>query len=304
MMTAIFAPTRDARPNPLSASSPLGFLGLALAVVAGVVLSKWLQNPAPAISGILLGLFLLFAIRQTNQWEKALILRLGQFRGLRGPGLFFMVPIIDSVNRVVDQRVRVTDVTAESALTRDTVPVNVDAIVYWVVWDAEKAILEVEDYFNAITLGAQTALRETIGVHELADMITGREHMGKELQKILDDKTNPWGITVQSVEIKQVNIPQALEDAMSRKAQAERERQARIILGTAETEIAEKFAQAAATYHNNPVALNLRAMNMLYEAIKEKGSMVIVPSSAVESMGLGGVLGTAAIARGNPGQGA
>jgi regulator of protease activity HflC (stomatin/prohibitin superfamily) len=197
---------------------------------------------------------------------------------------------------VVDQRIRVTDVTAESGMTRDTVPVNVDAIIYWVVWDAEKCVLEVQDYTAAITLGAQTALRETIGVHELADMITGREKLGKELQRILDEKTNPWGITVQSVEIKQVNIPQALEDAMSRKAQAERERQARIILGTAETEISEKFAQAAAVYQNNPVALNLRAMNMLYEAIKEKGSMVIVPSSAVESLGVGGALGTAAMA--------
>lgn len=276
--------------------SPLGIASFVALTAAGGAATAVLRNPLPMIVFMLAGLYLLFAIRQADPWERAIVVRLGQFRGLRGPGLFWIVPVIDAVRRVVDQRIRVTDVTAENGLTRDTVPVNVDAIVYWVVWDAEKCVLEVQDYVSAITLGAQTALRETIGVHELADMITGREQMGKELQRILDEKTNPWGITVQSVEIKQVNIPQALEDAMSRKAQAERERQARIILGTAETEISEKFAQAAAVYHNNPIALNLRAMNMLYEAIKEKGSMVIVPSSAVESLGMGGILGTAAAA--------
>jgi len=201
------------------------------------------------------------------------------------------------VGRYVDQRVRVTDVHAESALTRDTVPVNVDAIVFWLVWDVEKCILEVQDFEQAIMLSAQTALRESIGRHELAQMITERETLGQELQRILDGKTNPWGITVHSVEIRDVHIPPALEDAMSRQAQAERERQARIILGTAETEISDKFAQAAQVYRDNPVALHLRAMNMLYEAIKEKGSMVIVPSSAVETMGLGGLLGTAALSK-------
>jgi regulator of protease activity HflC (stomatin/prohibitin superfamily) len=190
----------------------------------------------------------------------------------------------------------VTDVSAESALTKDTVPVNVDAIVFWVVWDAEKCILEVEDFRQAIQMSAQTGLRESIGRHELAQMITEREPLGKELQRILDEKTNPWGITVQSVEIRDVHIPQALEDAMSRQAQAERERQARIILGTAETEISTKFAEAALVYVDNPIALHLRAMNMLYEAIKEKGAMVIVPSSAVETMGLGGMLATTALA--------
>ncbi len=277
--------------------SPVGLSAGVLCFLVGAIITATLKNPAPLLSGLALGIYLIFAIRVADQWEKAVVLRLGRFEGLKGPGLFWIVPIIDSVSRVIDQRVRVTNVTAESALTRDTVPVNVDAIVYWIVWDAEKCVLEVEDFFNAITLGAQTALRETIGVHELADMITGREQMGKELQRILDEKTNPWGITVQSVEIKQVNIPQALEDAMSRKAQAERERQARIILGTAETEISEKFAQASKVYENNPTALNLRAMNMLYEAIKEKGAMVIVPSSAVDCLGLGGVLGTASLAR-------
>jgi regulator of protease activity HflC (stomatin/prohibitin superfamily) len=191
--------------------------------------------------------------------------------------------------------VRVANVSAESTLTRDTVPVNVDAIVFWMVWNPEKAILEVQDFSQAITLSAQTALRESIGRHELAQMVTEREKLGHELQRILDEKTTPWGITVQSVEIRDVRIPQALEDAMSRQAQAERERQARIVLGTAETEISAKFAEAALVYRDNPTALHLRAMNMLYEAIKEKGSMVVVPSSAVETMGLGGMLATAAL---------
>jgi regulator of protease activity HflC (stomatin/prohibitin superfamily) len=203
--------------------------------------------------------------------------------------------VIDRLSRYVDQRVRVSNVTAESTLTRDTVPVSVDAILFWVVWNAEKSILEVADFIEAITLSAQTALRESIGRHELAQMITDREMMGRELQRILDEKTNPWGITVQSVEIRDVRIPQALEDAMSREAQAERERRARVILGQAEAEISEKFSQASVLYKDNPVALHLRAMNMLYEAVKERGSMVIVPSSAVETMGLGGSLATAAL---------
>ena len=225
-------------------------------------------------------------------------MRLGRYIGLRGPGLFYVIPIVDRLSRYVDQRVRVANVTAESTLTRDTVPVNVDAIVFWLVWNAEKSILEVENFQDAIAMSAQTALRESIGRHELAQMLTEREILGKELQRILDQKTNPWGITVQSVEIRDVKIPQALEDAMSRQAQAERERQARIILGQAETEISDKFVQAANAYAENPVALHLRAMNMLYEAIKERGSMVIVPSSAVETMGLGGNLAAIAMAKG------
>jgi regulator of protease activity HflC (stomatin/prohibitin superfamily) len=217
------------------------------------------------------------------------------YRGLRGPGLFTIVPIIDTVSNFIDQRIRVTEVKAESTLTRDAVPVFVDAIVFWVVWNAEKSILEVQDFGQAIGMSAQTALRESIGRHMLTDMVTDRESLGRELQKILDQKTNPWGVTVQSVEIRDVQIPQGLEDAMSREAQAQRERHARIILSTAETEISEKFAQAAEMYRDNPIALHLRAMNMLYEAIKEKGSMVIVPSSAVETMGLGGMMGMASI---------
>jgi regulator of protease activity HflC (stomatin/prohibitin superfamily) len=252
-------------------------------------------NQVPLVAGLLVGIYLLFSIKVADQWEKVAVLRLGRYIGLRGPGIFHVIPIVDTLSRFVDQRVRVASVTAESTLTRDTVPVNVDAIVFWLVWNAEKSILEVEDFVQAITMSAQTGLRESIGRHELAQMITERESLGRELQRILDEKTTPWGITIQSVEIRDVRIPQALEDAMSRQAQAERERQARNILGQAETEISEKFSQAALTYQNNPVALHLRAMNMLYEAIKEKGSMVIVPSSAVETMGLGGMLATASL---------
>jgi regulator of protease activity HflC (stomatin/prohibitin superfamily) len=282
------------RERPVSAPALFVFLLFAAAGVGAAILRG---QPGPAIAGVLIGLYFLFAIQVAKQWEKAAVLRLGRYRGLRGPGLFLIVPVIDSVSRYVDQRVRVTDVKAESALTRDTVPVNVDAIIFWLVWDAEKCILEVQNFEQAIMLSAQTALRESIGRHELAQMITERETLGHELQRILDGKTNPWGITVHSVEIRDVHIPPALEDAMSRQAQAERERQARIILGTAETEISGKFAEAAQVYQQNPIALHLRAMNMLYEAIKEKGSMVIVPSSAVETMGLGGLLGTAALSK-------
>jgi len=276
-------------------------IAMALFVIfggAGLGIMALVGNRLPLIVGLVLGLYLLFSIKVADQWERVAVLRLGRYLGLRGPGWFHMIPIVDTLSRFVDQRVRTANVTAESTLTRDTVPVNVDAIVFWMVWNAEKSILEVQDFVQAITMSAQTGLRESIGRHELAQMITERESLGRELQRILDEKTNPWGITVQSVEIRDVRIPQALEDAMSRQAQAERERQARIILGQAETEIAAKFEQAATVYQQNPVALHLRAMNMLYEAIKERGSMVIVPSSAVETMGLGGSLATAALAKG------
>jgi regulator of protease activity HflC (stomatin/prohibitin superfamily) len=271
-----------------------------VSVLAGIAVSQSLHHQAPAIFGVLVGLYFLIAIKVVRQWEKVAVLRLGRYVGLRGPGLCHIIPIIDTLSPYVDQRVRVASVSAESTLTRDTVPVNVDAIIFWMVWNAEKSILEVENFVEAITLSAQTALRESIGRHELAQMITERETLGRELQRILDEKTNPWGITVQSVEIRDVKIPQGLEDAMSRQAQAERERQARIILGQAESEIANSFVQAAASYAENPVALHLRAMNMLYEAIKEKGSMVIVPSSAVETMGLGGSLATASLGGAKP----
>ena len=264
-------------------------------LVIGLAISRAINHPAPAIVGVLVGLYFLFAIKVVQQWEKVAVLRLGRYVGLRGPGMCHIIPIFETLSPYVDQRVRVASVSAESTLTRDTVPVNVDAIVFWMVWNAEKSILEVVDFSDAIVRSAQTALRESIGRHDLAQMISEREMLGRELQRILDEKTNPWGITVQSVEIRDVHIPQALEDAMSRQAQAERERQARIILGTAETDIASKFAEASTVYLTNPVALHLRAMNMLYEAIKERGSMVIVPSSAVETMGLGGLLATASL---------
>jgi regulator of protease activity HflC (stomatin/prohibitin superfamily) len=249
------------------------------------------------IAAVLVGVYLLFAIRVADPWERIAVLRLGKFTGLRGPGMFQIIPIVDTVSRTVDQRVRTSSVSAESTLTRDTVPVNVDAIVFWMVWDAEKAILEVQDFEDAIMMSAQTALRESIGRHELHQMVAERELLGRELQRILDEKTTSWGITVQSVEIRDVQIPPALQDAMSREAQAERERRARTILATAETEIADKFNEAALSYQGNPTAMQLRAMNMLYEAIKEKGSMVIVPSAAVETMGLGGTMGLASLGR-------
>jgi regulator of protease activity HflC (stomatin/prohibitin superfamily) len=284
----------------ISQTNGVAVTALLICVAIGGATSAAVQRPWPAIAGIAAGLYLLFAIKVVRQWEKVALLRLGKYAGLRGPGLFTIVPIMETLSPRVDQRVRVASVTAESTLTRDTVPVNVDAIVFWMVWNAEKAILEVENFLDAINMSAQTALRESIGRHELAQMITERETLGRELQRILDEKTTPWGITVQSVEVRDVRIPQGLEDAMSRQAQAERERQARIILGQAETEISNSFVQAAAAYTENPTALHLRAMNMLYEAIKERGSMVIVPSSAVETMGLGGTLATASLGGAKP----
>jgi len=286
------APSAGAGPLRISAIGAVLFFifGLAAGVLDVAAGSRTL-----AAAALAMGCYAALAIKVADQWEKAVVLRLGRFRGLRGPGPFLVVPVLDIVARYVDQRVRVASVRAETALTRDTVPVNVDAIVFWVIWNVEKAVLEVENFTEAVAVSAQTALRESIGRHELAQMVTERETLGQELQRILDEKTSPWGITVQSVEIRDVQIPKELEDAMSRVAQAERERQARIILGTAETQISEKFAEAALVYRDNPTALHLRAMNMLYEAIKEKGSMIIVPSSAVETMGLGGMLGLTAL---------
>jgi regulator of protease activity HflC (stomatin/prohibitin superfamily) len=287
----------------LSTKVRVSQVGVALFVIcmaAGVGLSAIIQSPLGLLGFALVGLYLLYSIRVADQWERVAVLRFGKYRGLVGPGMFHMIPIVDVATKYVDQRVRVANVSAESTLTRDTVPVNVDAIVFWMVWNPEKAVLEVQNFDDAILMSAQTALRESIGRHELHQMVAEREMLGTELQRILDAKTNPWGITVQSVEIRDVQIPPELQDAMSREAQAERERRARVILGMAETEIAEKFAKAAETYQNNPVALHLRAMNMLYEAIKEKGSMVIVPSSAVETMGLGGMLATATMGGAKP----
>ena len=279
---------------PLNRVAVTAFL---VSAFTGFVAAAILKNPIPLIAGFLIGFYLLFAIQVVRPWERVALMRLGRYVGLRGPGFFHMVPVLESISAIVYQRVRVHSVTAESTLTRDTVPVNVDANMFWMVWNAEKAILEVENFMEAVNMSAQTALRESIGRHELAQMVTEREMMGRELQRILDEKTNPWGITVQSVEIRDVRIPQTLENAMSQEAQAERERRARVILGAAEVQVSDQFAQASRVYNDNPGALHLRAMNMLYEAIKERGSMVIVPSSAVETMGLGGTLATASLGK-------
>ncbi|MEJ2097955.1 MAG: slipin family protein [Anaerolineales bacterium] len=244
----------------------------------------------------LIGVYILLAFKVAEQWEKAIQLRLGRFVGLKGPGPFWIIPIVDTIPAWIDHRVMVTSFTAERTLTKDTVPVDVDAVLFWVVWDAEKAALEVEDYRAAIAWAAQTALREIIGQMELADILVGRARMDAELQRIIDERTTPWGITVQSVEIRDIVIPGGLEDAMSRRAQAERERQARVILGESEEQIANSFAKASEAYRDNPTALHLRAMNMLFEGLKEKGAMVIVPSSAVDTMNLGGLMGMTSMA--------
>jgi regulator of protease activity HflC (stomatin/prohibitin superfamily) len=264
--------------------------------VAGALAVLGLFAPVAIGAGVV-GAFLLgSSIKYTDQWEKAIVLRMGRFQALRGPGVFVMVPVIDRVGYHIDQRIRTTDFAAESCLTRDTVPVDVDAIAFWVVYDAERAALEVQDYQLAVTLAAQTALRDAIGKHDLAELIQSRKELGDGLQQALDRKMHDWGIQVQSVEIRDVTIPAGLEDAMSRQAQAERERQARIILGTAETEIAAKFVEAAEQYAQSPVALNLRAMNMLYESIVKRGSLMVVPSGLADSLNLPGIMGMAGAA--------
>jgi regulator of protease activity HflC (stomatin/prohibitin superfamily) len=249
------------------------------------------------IIGLLAGFYVMFGLKLANQWEKAVVLRLGKFSDLKGPGMFWMIPIIDTITQWVDHRVMVSPFRAEKTLTKDTVPVDVDAVLFWLVWDAQKAALEVEDYRSAISWAAQTALREVIGSRELADILIGRAKIDADLQKIIDERTTPWGITVQSVEIRDIVIPQDLEDTMSRQAQAERERQARVILGESEKQIAASFAEASLMYKDNPTALHLRAMNMLFEGLKEKGAMVIVPSSAVDTMNLGGLSGMVSLAQ-------
>jgi regulator of protease activity HflC (stomatin/prohibitin superfamily) len=243
---------------------------------------------------IVLTVLITSSIKIADQWEKAVLLRMGKYIGLKGPGIFFIFPVIDNVIDYIDQRVRVTDFKADQTLTKDTVPVNVVATLYWTVWDVEKAALEVADYMTAVQYIAQTGLRDIIGRHELADLLQDRVKIAEDLQKLLDENTNPWGITCQTVGIKDITIPQGLSDAMSKQAQAERERQARVILGTAETEIAEKFAKASESYLSNPVALQLRAMNLIGEGLKV-GSMIIVPSSALDAMNLGGISGIASL---------
>jgi regulator of protease activity HflC (stomatin/prohibitin superfamily) len=258
--------------------------------------ATWITfNPISVIVGLLLGLLLAQSPKIARQWERAVVLRLGRYVGLRGPGLFWIIPFVDTVSAWVDQRVITTSFAAEETLTSDTVPVNVDAVLFWMVYDPEKAALEVQNYAQAVSWAAQTALRDIIGRTSLTDLLRGRERIEEELQQLIDERSNPWGVTVQSVEMRDVVIPLALQDAMSREAQAAREKQARIILGQAEVEIAHSFETAARSYRDNPTALHLRAMNMLYEGLKEKGALMLVPSSAVESMGMGGLLGAAAL---------
>lgn len=252
-------------------------------------------NPVGLIVGVVLGLLLAQSPKIARQWQRAVVLRLGRYIGLRGPGLFWIIPFVDSICAWVDQRVITTSFAAEETLTSDTVPVNVDAVLFWMVYDPEKAALEVQNYPQAVSWAAQTALRDIIGRTSLTDLLRGRERIEEELQKLIDERSNPWGVTVQSVEMRDVIIPAALQDAMSREAQAAREKQARIILGQAEVEIAHSFEKAAESYQDNPTALHLRAMNMLYEGLKEKGALMLVPSTAVESMGMGGLLGAAAL---------
>jgi SPFH domain / Band 7 family len=273
----------------------VSLLIFAVPFLIGLLMSIGLSSPFGVIVGVLLGALGMLAPRVAKQWERAVVLRLGRYTGLRGPGLFWVIPLIDSVSTYVDQRIITTNFAAEQTLTADTVPVNVDAVLFWMVYDVEKAALEVQDYTQAVSWAAQTALRDIIGRTALTDLLRGRERIEDELQRLIDERTTPWGVTVQSVEMRDVVIPDALQDAMSREAQASREKQARIILGQAEVEIAHLFDKAAESYHDNPTALHLRAMNMLYEGLKEKGAMMIVPSTAVESMGMGGLLGAAAV---------
>ena len=284
--------------NPVSS---LVFVVLLIgSIIWAAILSERRVQPVRIIEWVaginLVGLYILLAFRVAKQWEKAIVLRLGKFTELKGPGPFWIIPIVESISAMIDHRVMVTPFSAEKTLTKDTVPVDVDAVLFWFVWDAQKAALEVEDYRSAISWAAQTALREIIGQRELAEILVGRATMDAELQKIIDQRTTPWGITVQSVEIRDVIIPPGLEDSMSRRAQAERERQARVILGESEEQIAHSFARASETYQGNPTAMHLRAMNMLFEGLKERGAMIIVPSSAVDTMNLGGLMGMSSMA--------
>jgi regulator of protease activity HflC (stomatin/prohibitin superfamily) len=289
--------TSDGSPNDTRFPLPAMVAGaLGAGALGGSLLLVGLAAPIAAVGAGLAALLIGSSIKYTDQWEKAVVLRLGRYEGLRGPGFFTVIPVIDRVGYHIDQRIRTTAFGAESCLTKDTVPVDVDAIAFWVVYDAERAALEVQDYQQAVTLAAQTALRDAIGKHDLAELIQSRKELGRGLQEALDRKMHDWGIQVQSVEIRDVVIPRALEEAMSRQAQAERERQARIILGTAETEIASKFVEAAELYSENPVALNLRAMNMLYESIVKRGSLMVVPSGLADSLNLPGIMGMAGAA--------
>ncbi len=268
----------------------------AVALLAGAVVESLFVKCGIFVAGLAISFIVSLAPRVAEQWEKGVVLRLGRFVGLRGPGLFWIIPLVDRVAFWIDLRVRTTGFAAEKTLTMDTVPINVDAVLFWIVTDAREAALEVADYEEAVAWAAQTALRDIMGTKILADILAGRESIDEQLRTLIDQRTHDWGITVKSVEIRDVVIPPALEDAMSRQAQAEREKQARVILGDAEVEIADKFEKAAERYAKSPIAFQLRAMNILYEGVKERGSLMVVPSPMVNSMmDVGGYAGLAAL---------
>jgi regulator of protease activity HflC (stomatin/prohibitin superfamily) len=295
MFPVIFARRTEDSARAVARVNVVAVAIFAACALIGFMVTAAASNPAPLAAGCVVGIVLMQSPRVAKQWERAVVLRLGRFAGLRGPGLFWVVPFVDRVSSWIDQRTITTTFAAEQTLTSDTVPVNVDAVLFWMVHDAQKAALEVQEYEQAVSWAAQTALRDIIGRTALTDLLRGRERIEAELQQLIDQRSNPWGVTVSSVEMRDVVIPVALQDAMSREAQAAREKQARIILGQAEMEIAHSFQEAAKSYHDNPTALHLRAMNMLYEGLKEKGALMLIPSSAVESMGMGGMLGAAAM---------
>jgi len=294
MVPVIFGRGQDSGVS-LPRVNVVGILILLASLAIGLLAMRAFDNPVLLVGMAIVGVVLMRAPRIAEQWERAVVLRLGRFVGLRGPGLFWILPFVDRVSSWIDQRTITTTFAAEQTLTSDTVPVNVDAVLFWMVHDAQKAALEVQDYPQAVSWAAQTALRDIIGRTALTDLLRGRERIEAELQQLIDQRSSPWGVTVSSVEMRDVVIPVALQDAMSREAQAAREKQARIILGQAEMEIAHSFQEAAKSYHDNPTALHLRAMNMLYEGLKEKGALMLIPSSAVESMGMGGLMGAAAL---------
>ena len=295
-MDEVLAARRAARASrSQSRANVVSVFILLVSVLVGAVVGAATKNPGWFIIVFLLGLFMSQSPKIAKQWERAVVLRLGKYTGLRGPGLFWITPFVETISIYIDQRVITTSFAAEETLTSDTVPVNVDAVLFWMVHDSEKAALEVQDYTQAVSWAAQTGLRDIIGRTSLTDLLRGRERIESELQALIDQRSNPWGVTVQSVEMRDVVIPTSLQDAMSREAQASREKSARIILGQAEVEIAQLFFEAAKSYENNPTALHLRAMNILYEGLKEKGALMVVPSNVVESMGLGGMMGAAAL---------
>jgi regulator of protease activity HflC (stomatin/prohibitin superfamily) len=295
-MDEVLAARRAARASrSQSRANVVSVFILIVSFLTGILLTAATQNPGWLVIFVLVGVFFSQSPKIAKQWERAVVLRLGKYTGLRGPGLFWIFPFVETISIYIDQRVITTSFAAEETLTSDTVPVNVDAVLFWMVHDSEKAALEVQDYAQAVSWAAQTGLRDIIGRTSLSDLLRGRERIEAELQALIDSRSNPWGVTVQSVEMRDIVIPTSLQDAMSREAQASREKSARIILGQAEVEIAQLFFEAAKSYENNPTALHLRAMNILYEGLKEKGALMVVPSNVVESMGLGGYLGAAAL---------